>query len=314
MDLRTPPPETARAGLRAMKTVALADGVFHDLERSLLMSMQRHVLKTDLDLDALEPISPEELAAAVPDGDFRQRMVRAMVMVALIDSDASSEEEAVVDGFARAFKVDRAPVRELTRAVHKRLVTMRLDIIRRGFIGKRMKQHLKKKKLRGLIEAARAIMGGTSPALAEKYQALRDYPEGSLGHAYVAFIDVNDFSFPGEAGGPPEPILFHDCVHVLAEYGTTAEEEVQVIAFQAGAQNFDPFFTLMFAFAQFHLGIEISPVAGVDELKIDPDDMLRAFMRGTECTRDPTSDWDPWDDFHRPVGELRTEFNIVPRV
>ncbi len=134
--------------------------------------------------------------------------LRAMVMVALTDTDASSEEEVVVDGFARALKVDRAPVKELTRAVHKRLVTMRLDIVRRGFIGKRMKEHLKKKKLRGLIEAARAIMGGTSPALAEKYQALRDYPEGGLGRAYAAFIDENDFSFPGEAGGPRSPSSF----------------------------------------------------------------------------------------------------------
>jgi len=313
MKLIPPPENVAFAGLRALRTVALCDGEMHDIESAFLESVQKHILHTSYELDELNVITPEELADVVTEPEFVERLVRALVFVALIDGEASEEEDQLVGAYAKALKADRAPVRELHRIAHHRLGLLRLDIARRGFIGERGKQHLARKGFRGFVEAMRAITGRETPSLAEKYRALREYPDGTLGREYARFIDANEFAFPGEVGGPPEPIVFHDCVHVLAEYGTSAEEEVQVVAFQAGAQSFDPFFSLMFVFAQFHLGIQISPIAGVDTEKIDPDTFLEAFVRGTKCTRDPTSDWDPWEDFENPLPEVRAAFGVAPR-
>jgi uncharacterized tellurite resistance protein B-like protein len=61
MELNTPSPEVARVGLRAMKSIALADGELHELERGMIDGAQRHVLKTCFDIDALESISAAEL-------------------------------------------------------------------------------------------------------------------------------------------------------------------------------------------------------------------------------------------------------------
>src|SRR5438105_2400304 len=84
MLLSAPPREIAHAGLRALKTVALADGTFHDLERGFIESVQRHILHSDFAVDALEPITPEDLAASVPPGEFRERIIRGCVLVALM--------------------------------------------------------------------------------------------------------------------------------------------------------------------------------------------------------------------------------------
>ena len=107
----------------------------------------------------------------------------------------------------------------------------------RSFIGKRVGQHVEAKGIRGLAEAAITFGGGRIDALAKRYQSLETYAEGTLGKAYYDFIRSNEFSLPGEPHGAPEPIVFHDCVHVLAGYDTTPEEEVLAAAYQAGFQQ-----------------------------------------------------------------------------
>ena len=61
--------------------------------------------------------------------------------------------------------------------------------------------------------------------MAARCRALERFPEGSLGRGYFDFVIRNHFSFPVEKGAAPEPIVFHDCLHVLAEYDTSAIEE-----------------------------------------------------------------------------------------
>jgi hypothetical protein len=313
MKLDPPPADIARAGLRALKAVVLADGELHDLERGFLEAVQSHVLKTDFDVASLEPIDGKELAALVPAGQYRERILRACVMAALIDTEASPAELALIEDFAGAFGIESKPVEELKRIIDGRLALLRYDLARRSFVGKRFQQHLAQKGLRGLAQAIAAFAGFENKAIATKYRALKGYPAGSLGRGYYEFIEENGFAMPGEKGGAPEPIVFHDCVHVLGEYDTTPEEEVQVVAFEAGFQKYDPFFTMLGVVAQFHLGLRLSPVADANKFGVDPDKLIRAMMRGTKVTRDLSIDWNPWDDFEAPLSELRKRYNILPR-
>jgi tellurite resistance protein len=312
MQLALPPAEVARAGLRAVKTVALADGTFHDLERGFIASVQEHLLETEHDADALEPIDGAELARLVPPGEFRERILRAAVLTALIDGKASEAERDVVAGFARALGVDDAPFLALDRMVAGRLVLVRMDIARRSFLGSRLRGVITDRGLRGVADVVRAIAGLENEKLSSRYQALEHYASGTLGRAYWEFIRKNEFSLPGEKGGAPEPIVFHDCVHVLAEYDTDPVGETQILAFQGGFQADDPFFTVLFAVAEFHLGIGISPVATATKMAVQPELLIKALMRGTQCNRDLSKGWDPWDDFSAPVVELRRRYNIVP--
>ena len=314
MKLDVPPPEVAHAGLRALQTIAASDGVMHELERGLLESVQRLLLKTDLDVTQLGLIGPKELAATVPPGIFRERILRGCTLMSLVDGDASPDEEGMLEDYARALEVDPAPLKDFKRILHGKLGLLRIDVVRRSFIGKRVGQHVDLKGVRGLAEVAITFRGGRVDALAKRYQSLETYAEGTLGKGYYDFVRANEFALPGEPYGAPEPIVFHDCVHVLAGYDTTPEEEVLAAAFQAGFQQYDPFFSLLFVICQFHLGIQISPIAGTETMKMKPATMLEAFVRGTQCTRDLSDGWDPWEHFGRSLAELREEYAIDERV
>src|SRR6202040_2786420 len=77
------------------------------------------------------------------------------------------------------------------------------------------------------------------PLLAARWRALEDLPEGSLGRRMSEFYRARGFTYPGLPGSAPPLLAQHDWVHVLADYGTTVEAELEVFAFIARA-NDDP--------------------------------------------------------------------------
>jgi tellurite resistance protein len=312
VELPTPPPDVARLGLRAIKTVAAADGELHDLEARFAAAVQRHILKTDVDFEALEPIDPEELVNGVP-GPFRERVIHACLVAALIDGEASASEMAVLDAFVKALGVPRDAIATAHKLVDDHLLRFRIDILRRSFLGQRGRDFVKRRGIRGLLSVAANLMQIENPAMAARYRALQKSPEGTLGRGYWEYTQKNGFALPGEKGAGPEPIVFHDCLHVLAEYDTISIEETQIAAFQAGTLKKDAIYGLLFPLAQFHLGISITPVTEAERGVIDPDLWIKAFVRGTKTTIDLCTTWQPWDDFHRPVTELRVEYGIEPR-
>ena len=313
MALEAPPLPIAAVGLRALKTVAQVDGVLHPLERDLLESVQRFILQSDLDLDALEPIAPDELAAAVPEGPFRPRIVHGCIMMSLIDGEAGADELPQVDAFARALGIRDASLKDLHRVANGQLKLLRFDLMRRFLAADRLKKEWNERGLRGIYELARVAIQGEDAALAARYQALEQLPDGTLGREYVRFIRENEFSLPGERGSPPELMVFHDCTHVLGSYRTTPDEEALIAAFHAGNRKQDPFGLMLFVVAQFHLGIQITPTTGGLRGLIKPQELLQAFQRGAQINRDLVTGWTPQDDFERPVDELRRELNILPR-
>ena len=119
-----------------MKTVVLADGQVHDLERRFAAAIQRHVMKTDLDFEALEPIDPAELAAGVP-APFRERVLHGCLVAALIDGEASPAELSLLDGFAKALGVPRDAIATAHKLVDEHLLRFRIDILRRSFLATR---------------------------------------------------------------------------------------------------------------------------------------------------------------------------------
>jgi tellurite resistance protein len=313
MELSTPPPDIARAGLRALNMVARRDGPLHDLERRMFDGIQTHILKTDIDVDALDPISPSELAAAVGPPELRERILSACILMALIDGEPTQSEADLLDELANALEVESHALADVKRLIAKQLRVARMDIARRSFLGQRGRAYLKHQGIAGLTRVLRSLLGFQNAGLAERYQDLAHAPRGTLGREYYEFIRASGFSLPGEPNGAPEVIVFHDCLHVLAGYGTSSLEETQIASFQAGVLRKDPIYGLLFMLSQFHLGVQITPVTPAETLVADPELMLRAFARGAKVTRDLCVEWVPQDDFDRSVEELRYEYNIVPR-
>ena len=71
MELKMPTPEQAYWGLRAMKTVALADGALDEAEQQMLTSIQT-ILGTNHPVESLAAVTPAELASALADRQIRQ--------------------------------------------------------------------------------------------------------------------------------------------------------------------------------------------------------------------------------------------------
>jgi hypothetical protein len=77
------------------------------------------------------------------------------------------------------------------------------------------------------------------PDLAARWAALEELPEGTLGRRVADFYRARGFAYPGQPGSAPPLLAQHDWVHVLTDYGTTVESELEVFAFIARA-NDDP--------------------------------------------------------------------------
>ncbi|HEX5944988.1 MAG TPA: hypothetical protein VFY82_01870, partial [Acidimicrobiales bacterium] len=60
---------------------------------------------------------------------------------------------------------------------------------------------------------------------------------GSLGRGVWQLYRARGFAFPGSVGSAPPLLAQHDWVHVLADYGTTVESELEVFALIARAND-----------------------------------------------------------------------------
>jgi hypothetical protein len=303
----------ALVGLRAMKAVALANGVFATEERELIDAAAR-ALGLDVNADDLEPATPEAVADAVPDETWRHRVLQAMVAMALVDGEATRDELAVIQRFSQTMNVGDPWVRNLERILDGHLLRLRIDMARRiPAASKAFAETWKEEGLRGLWRLIQVLRkkGVSDPEIAWRYKQLGLLPEGTLGRAYWKHMTERRFAFSGEPGGMLERQNHHDLTHVLTGYDTDPAGECQIAAFYAGYEGQDPFGFVFMVLVMFQLGIKLGP-AEPAKMKLDPERVLRAMRRGAQINTDLTDHWDYWPLLDRPIDEVRRKYNIVP--
>jgi hypothetical protein len=312
MDLQIPPKEIVPFGLRAMKTVAMANGRIDQAERELLAAAQA-VLDTSHDIEALPPIEPAELANAIVDPRLREQLVSGLIVMTMIDGEATDAEVKAVEAFADAFGIDPTYVKTLRKFAEGHTAAVRFDLARRIWVRGKLSEAWAEGGVRWLARTVAAVAKlKEDSALANRHRALARLPETSLGGAYAAFMHKNGFPFPGEKGGGPSFVLYHDLTHVLSGYDTDPAGETQVAAFHAGARRKDAFTFIFFVMLQFHLGVRMTPVAPSQHGMFDPKKVLVALQRGAACKIDPTDGWDAWPHMDRPLEAVRAEYGIPP--
>ena len=164
------------------------------------------------------------------------------------------------------------------------------------------------------------------PALAAKWAALEHCPEGSLGRGVWDFYRSRGFTFPGLPGSAPPLLAQHDWVHIVADYGTTLENELEVFGFIGRADD-DPrgFSLLAMVVGLFETGT-VTDGAGLFEADaghLSADDgmaarLADALRRGALAQPDGDTpkaflavDWFDYADL--PVEEVRERFAIPPK-
>ena len=294
-----------------MRAVALADGEETAKERALL-EVARDALGLPADA-SIAPLEASDTTLTDLDPRERERVIHAMVLMAIMDGSASIKEATLVAQFAEALGVDDARVQNLRQLAEGRVRYMRFDLTRKGYAKEELLHTAKEEGLAGLYRTFGPLLGLAQDAdLARRYIALGELPAGTVGRAYFDLITKNDLSFPGEAGGIAERGMWHDMLHVVGGYTTDPLGEAEVVAFMAGFRKQDPFFWLFTAALQFQVGLRISPFApGVPD-RIDPRRFVLHHKRGSLVKVDLTTEWDFEKDFERPLADVRRELGVVP--
>jgi hypothetical protein len=262
---------------------------------------------------ALETLTPDEARQAVS----------LLVVLEYVAHPLRPEMVQAVEGAARRLGVHLQLVddaRELARE-HFRLLYM--DLERQSwYTAETVHQSLRGRFL-DLIRSKLAYEGvAPSRAIARKWEGLRDCAPGTWGRAVADFYERHAFPFPGERHGIYELGARHDWVHVLADYETTPEGEIDVFAFIAASMGSERGLVLL----AFTLGLfqnasinrvdgKVVSIARSDTLS-DPgavDHFVDALRRGRACQVDVMGTLDLFAHKDDPLDEVRSRFGIPPK-
>jgi hypothetical protein len=149
--------------------------------------------------------------------------------------------------------------------------------------------------------------------VAERYRALENYPEASLGHTLFHFYRERNFPLPGEKRSLSELLITHDCCHILGGFNTDMNGEMNVAGFEAGLfENGFGFELLLEVILDFHLGKAFT-TAGLlppGTGHFDPEGVMLGYERGVACNVNPIKGWDFWEVAARQVTELRARYGL----
>jgi hypothetical protein len=322
-DILLTPPDATEVALLARGVVTAASGpagltpLQELLVRALFHSMTGH----DVDPAGCAPIGAAEFAAGLARRNqiFRTRILQIMLLVAFVVRPLPEEVAGRLRSFAAALGVHDEMVDVAQQYAAGALDLANTDFQRNGYLAS-----LAPERLHALHTAALETSWGQvvdDPALAGQWQSLADLPVGTLGRGVADFYRDRGFVYPGLPGSAPPLLAQHDWVHVLAGYGTALENEIEVFAFMARA-NDDPraFCLLAMVVSLFETGY-LASGAGLfqaDTGHLHSSGMATrlgdAMRRGalTQGSHDFLDlDWFAIAD--RPVTVVRTEIGVVPK-
>jgi hypothetical protein len=319
MTFLIPTPNQAHAGLRAIKTVLTAVGPLTAPRRETIAAVQKHLLRTEYDIDFLLAIEPEELAQVVEDPALRTQLVAGMSTLIFANDHVDPAEVSQVERFAAALQVEPGTLEHLRTFQQERFLLLRFDLARKGLAGSAIQKLYEDQGLFGVAKNVASFAGlWENKAVAAKYHALESWPDGTLGKELWIFYKKNNFQFPGEKHGAPESLLTHDLSHILGGYDVDFRSEGQVLGFQAGYRKKDPFSVIVFLLMMAEHGIRVTPFAKEQKgyFEAHPgtaEEIVRAFARGAQMNIDLTDGWDHWTVMDQPVEELRRRYGIGPK-
>ena len=235
------PPDAAevevlsRGVLAAIRPVGGHTDVQKLLASSLFLSMTGHPATF-----GGAPLGPGEFAEALAarNAAFRGRIVQIMVLLALVLRPLPPEVARRVAAYSAEMGVDEEMIRIAQRFADGSLGLAAVDFERNGYAAgwdaaSATALHTARK-----LDTAWDL-DVADPELAARWEALEKLPEGTLGRRVTEFYRARGFTYPGRPGSAPPLLAQHDWVHLVADYGTTVESELEVFAFIARA-NDDP--------------------------------------------------------------------------
>jgi hypothetical protein len=255
-----------------------------------------------------------------------------MVLLELILVPLPEETVARVEEYAAALGIDDEEMLRVThRLAHGALGLALVDFERSGYFdglgGTQSQLHTA-----ALSDAWEARCSDAD--LAQRWHALADCPEGSLGQGVHRFYRARGFSVPGLPESAPPTLAQHDWVHVLADYGSTVECEIEIFGFISRANDDAKAFALLAMviglFETGYLGRAAQGFFEYDRGHLSRDAPRMAVRLGDAMRRGALSGWHmrpraadggsvdllavDWFEYADwPLAEVREHFHVVPK-
>jgi hypothetical protein len=234
------PPEAAeaRATARAVAALVAPAGTPTDVQRVLIEALWPAMTGHAVDLADLDPADPAELGRILARRNlaFRSRAVQVMLLGALVLRPLPPDVVERIAAAANELQVDEGMIDVARRFAEGALGLAAADFERNGYTAG-WDDEAKHALHTSVGLATPWDVAVADPALAGRWAALSDLPPGSLGRRVWELYRARGFAFPGRPGSAPPLLAQHDWVHVLADYGTTVESELEVFAFVARAND-----------------------------------------------------------------------------
>lgn len=250
-----------------------------------------------------------------------------MLLAALVLRPIPSEVIDRVERYAAALGVDDEMIAIARRFASGSLGLAAFDFQRNGYTAAwRPEDAAALHTSQELDEAWQASVA--DPALAARWADLEHLPRGTLGRSVWELYRARGFELPGRPGSAPPLLAQHDWIHVLADYGTTVESEIEVFGFIARANDDMRAFSLLaMVISLFETGY-LATGAGLFEsspghLSAGEGMAVRladAMSRGARCRDTVTGatsidflrlDW--FDLASLPLDEARARFGVLPK-
>jgi hypothetical protein len=333
-----PTAETERLGPPDLDEVLTVAGAFTqalrgpdgltELQRLVLHAMTKSLTGFDIPYDTVRSVSPAELGQQLADRSamFRRRIVQIMLIGELLMRPIPKDVSARVEEYAAELGVCDDMFGIARRLAEGSLGLALFDFQRSGYQGSwefddyADSLHTRKRLASAWDE------NPNDPELAARWAALEHCAPHTLGRGVFEFYDARGFHFPGTPGSAPPLLAQHDWLHVLCDYGSTVECEVEVFSFIARANDDPQAFSLQAMVLNLFETGYLRAGAGLFEYDIGhlsrttehaekmATRMADAMYRAAKCAhKDDLLKVDWFSLADRPLDDVRRAFNIVPK-
>ncbi len=322
-DVLLTPPDAGETAILARAVVAAqgGPGSLTGLQSILTAALFHAMTGHTIEPGSVPDITPAQLAVALRRRNtvFRERIVQIMLLVAFSSRPLSTATIERIQQFAAALAVREDMIEVAHRFADGALDLASIDFSRNGYLGGVTPERLGALHTASLDSSWSQVVDDAS--LAARWESLETLPAGTIGRSVVDFYRDRGFVYPGRPDSAPPLLAQHDWVHVLANYGTSLENEIEVFAFMARA-NDDPraFSLLAMVVSLFETGYL---AAGAGLFEADPGHLATvgmatrladAMRRGAQTIGShDLLDLDWFAIADRPTTVVRQEIGLTPK-
>ncbi|CAN5578923.1 hypothetical protein BH10ACT3_BH10ACT3_15370 [soil metagenome] len=279
---------------------------------------------TTPDVHTYSAWEPEDVAVTLVDPAMRREVAHIVVTMELLLHPLPVGLERHANQYLNAMGVGTPYLDVVRDTAEQQMVRLHADLLRNSWYTEQTIHGIFKGRFAEMVRSKLSYYSvGEDRELAAKWRALEQCPEGSWGHTVSQFYRIHGFAYPGEHDGIYEVGALHDWIHVLADYGTSPEGEIDVFAFIAATMEDDRgFIQFIFTLALFQnasvttVGGRHVTIARADTMS-DPqatDRLAGALYRASKCTADVMGGVDHFALADTPLDELRERWSIPPKL